>query len=238
MNLKRIAFAGAVSGALSLTVIGLGAGTASADDGVDAISPLIPGGVTDGLGGVPAVDRERRRDRQHRGSRRAEQRPGSRKPWRPRTAAGSPGARRRVLRLSARTPARDGPLGPPRSPTWRVEPRLDRLPRKVQDRRRMLIAATNPAPEPEAGSHEHQAHRRRHRRRRGRRIRSRRGGGQLQRVGHREHDSGNGQRPLLGQSACFCSTARVSPLTRRRPPIRPPRSLLRGLDQSKTGYLS
>lgn len=47
LNFKRIAVAGAVSGALSLAAIGLGAGTASADDGLDAIAPLIPGDVTD-----------------------------------------------------------------------------------------------------------------------------------------------------------------------------------------------
>ena len=46
-NVKRIAVAGAVSGALGLAVIGLGAGTASADPGLDDIAPLIPSDVTD-----------------------------------------------------------------------------------------------------------------------------------------------------------------------------------------------
>lgn len=48
-NLKRIAVASAVSGALSLAAIGFGAGTASADDGLDAIAPLVPGGLSDDL---------------------------------------------------------------------------------------------------------------------------------------------------------------------------------------------
>ena len=47
MNLKRIAVTGVVSGALSLAAIGLGAGTASADDGLDATAPMIPSEVTD-----------------------------------------------------------------------------------------------------------------------------------------------------------------------------------------------
>lgn len=46
-NFKRIAVAGAVSGALSLAAIGLGAGTASADDELDAIAPLVPGGLSE-----------------------------------------------------------------------------------------------------------------------------------------------------------------------------------------------
>ena len=46
-NLKKIAVTGAISGALGLAAIGLGAGTASADDGLDAIAPLIPGGMSD-----------------------------------------------------------------------------------------------------------------------------------------------------------------------------------------------
>ncbi|MCV7040786.1 hypothetical protein BST36_04690 [Mycolicibacterium moriokaense] len=45
-NFKRIAVAGAVSGALGLAAIGLGAGTASADDELDAIAPLVPGGLS------------------------------------------------------------------------------------------------------------------------------------------------------------------------------------------------
>jgi len=62
-NLKRIAVAGAVSGALGLAAVGLGAGTASADegdipfvgelDGVESVLPLI-GGLADvgDLGGL------------------------------------------------------------------------------------------------------------------------------------------------------------------------------------------
>ncbi len=47
MNVKKVALAGVVSGALGLAAIGLGAGTASADDGLDAIAPLVPGELTD-----------------------------------------------------------------------------------------------------------------------------------------------------------------------------------------------
>ena len=62
-NLKRIAVAGAISGALGLAAVGLGAGTASADegdipfvgelDGVESVLPLI-GGLADvgDLGGL------------------------------------------------------------------------------------------------------------------------------------------------------------------------------------------
>ena len=45
-NVKRIAIAGAVSGALGLAAVGLGAGTASADPLSD-IAPMIPSDVTD-----------------------------------------------------------------------------------------------------------------------------------------------------------------------------------------------
>ena len=38
MNLKRIAVTGVISGALGLAAIGFGAGTANADDGLDAIA--------------------------------------------------------------------------------------------------------------------------------------------------------------------------------------------------------
>ncbi len=41
-NLKKIVVTGAVTGALSLAAIGLGAGTANADE-LDAIAPLVPG---------------------------------------------------------------------------------------------------------------------------------------------------------------------------------------------------
>jgi hypothetical protein len=47
-NLKRIAVTGAVSGALSLAALGLGAGTANADE-LDAIAPFVPGELSDGL---------------------------------------------------------------------------------------------------------------------------------------------------------------------------------------------
>ena len=62
-NLKRIAVAGAISGALGMAAVGLGAGTASADegdipfvgelDGVESVLPLI-GGLADvgDLGGL------------------------------------------------------------------------------------------------------------------------------------------------------------------------------------------
>ena len=62
-NLKRIAVAGAISGALGLAAVGLGSGTASADegdipfvgelDGVGSVLPLI-GGLADvgDLGGL------------------------------------------------------------------------------------------------------------------------------------------------------------------------------------------
>ena len=46
-NLKRIAVAGAISGTLGLGAFGLGAGTANADDGLDAIAPLVPGGLSE-----------------------------------------------------------------------------------------------------------------------------------------------------------------------------------------------
>jgi hypothetical protein len=45
-NVKRIAVAGAVSGALGFAAIGLGAGTAGADPLSD-IAPMIPSDVTD-----------------------------------------------------------------------------------------------------------------------------------------------------------------------------------------------
>jgi hypothetical protein len=45
-NLKRIVVAGAVTGALSLAAIGLGAGTANADE-LDSIAPLVPGGLSE-----------------------------------------------------------------------------------------------------------------------------------------------------------------------------------------------
>jgi hypothetical protein len=47
MNLKRIAVAGAIAGAMGLAAFGFGAGTANADDGLDVIAPLIPGGMSD-----------------------------------------------------------------------------------------------------------------------------------------------------------------------------------------------
>jgi len=62
-NLKKIAVAGAISGALGLATVGLGAGTANADegdipfvgelDGVESVLPLI-GGLADvgDLGGL------------------------------------------------------------------------------------------------------------------------------------------------------------------------------------------
>ena len=65
-NLKRIAVAGAISGALGLAAVGLGAGTASADegdipfvgelDGVESVLPLI-GGLADvgDLGGLGSI---------------------------------------------------------------------------------------------------------------------------------------------------------------------------------------
>ena len=43
-NLKRIAVAGAISGALGLAAVGLGSGTASADEGD---IPFVPGGLDD-----------------------------------------------------------------------------------------------------------------------------------------------------------------------------------------------
>jgi hypothetical protein len=49
-NLKRIAVAGAVSGALGLAAIGLGSGTANADE-LDVIAPLIPPGMADDVVG-------------------------------------------------------------------------------------------------------------------------------------------------------------------------------------------
>ena len=42
INLKRIAAAGAISGALSFATLGLGAGAANADDGGNI--PFVPGG--------------------------------------------------------------------------------------------------------------------------------------------------------------------------------------------------
>lgn len=42
INLKRIAAAGAISGALSFAALGLGAGAANADDGANI--PFLPGG--------------------------------------------------------------------------------------------------------------------------------------------------------------------------------------------------
>ena len=47
LNVKRIALTGAVSGALGMAAIGLGAGAASADTGLDQIAPMIPSDVTD-----------------------------------------------------------------------------------------------------------------------------------------------------------------------------------------------
>ena len=44
-NLKRIAAAGALSGALSLAALGLGSGVANADDD-EEISPTQPGGIS------------------------------------------------------------------------------------------------------------------------------------------------------------------------------------------------
>jgi len=43
-NLKRIAAAGAISGAATLSALGLGSGVANADDG--ATTPLQPGGMS------------------------------------------------------------------------------------------------------------------------------------------------------------------------------------------------
>ena len=44
-NLKRAAVAGAISGALSLAALGLGAGVANADDDNGTV-PFVPGGTT------------------------------------------------------------------------------------------------------------------------------------------------------------------------------------------------
>jgi len=46
-NVKRIAVTSAISGALGLAAIGFGAGAASADDELDAIAPLVPGGLSE-----------------------------------------------------------------------------------------------------------------------------------------------------------------------------------------------
>jgi hypothetical protein len=45
-NLKRLAVTGAISGALGIAAVGLGAGTANADE-LDSIAPLVPGGLSD-----------------------------------------------------------------------------------------------------------------------------------------------------------------------------------------------
>lgn len=45
-KLKKIAVTGAMSAALGLAALGLGAGTASADE-LDSIAPLVPGGLSD-----------------------------------------------------------------------------------------------------------------------------------------------------------------------------------------------
>jgi hypothetical protein len=46
MNVKKVAIAGAISGAFGLAAVGFGAGTASADP-IDDIAPMIPSEVTD-----------------------------------------------------------------------------------------------------------------------------------------------------------------------------------------------
>jgi hypothetical protein len=52
-NLKRIAAAGAFTGALSLAAVGLGAGAASADDGE---IPYVPGGLDDVQSVLPLIE--------------------------------------------------------------------------------------------------------------------------------------------------------------------------------------
>ena len=52
-NLKRIAVAGAFTGALSLAAVGLGAGAANADDGD---IPFVPGGLDDVQSVLPMIE--------------------------------------------------------------------------------------------------------------------------------------------------------------------------------------
>lgn len=44
---KRIAVAGAISGAMALAAVGFGSGTANADPDLDDIAPVIPGGLSE-----------------------------------------------------------------------------------------------------------------------------------------------------------------------------------------------
>ena len=53
-TVKRIAVAGAISGALSLAALGLGAGTASADD---SDIPFVPANPSDWQSYLPLVER-------------------------------------------------------------------------------------------------------------------------------------------------------------------------------------
>jgi hypothetical protein len=52
-NLKRIAVAGAFTGALSLAAVGLGAGAANADEGD---IPFVPGGLDDVQSVLPLIE--------------------------------------------------------------------------------------------------------------------------------------------------------------------------------------